>query len=103
MFHCTQVYVFTAVGVDEFGVDEAHFQVVQHGRFMKVTQSRQVILSHQDVRVPQVRQGFSLRVQLVLQILSHTQTGRVLGLPEFISKLRYKKALCFLPGYLNVL
>lgn len=44
--------VFTAVGVDEFGVDEAHFQVVQHGRFMKVTQSRQVILSHQDVRVP---------------------------------------------------
>lgn len=61
--------VFTAVGVDEFGVDEAHFQVVQHGRFVEVTQSCQVVFTHQDVGVPQVWQSFSLQVQLVLQFL----------------------------------
>lgn len=89
--------MFTAVGVDEFGVDEAHFQVVQHGRFVKVTQRRQVIFSHQDVGVPQVRQGFSLRVQLVLQILTHKHIIRISDLPEFISKLRHNKGiLCFL-------
>lgn len=69
--------MFTAVGVDEFGVDEAHFQVVQHGRFMKVTQSRQVIFSHQDVGVPQVREDFSLRVQLVLQILNTPTQNKI--------------------------
>jgi hypothetical protein len=45
--------VLTAVGVDELGVDEAHFEVVQDGRFVEVAQRCQVILPHQQVRVSQ--------------------------------------------------
>lgn len=59
----------TAVGIDEFGVDEAHFEIVQHRRLVQVTERREVIFSHQDVRVPQVRKVFRLGVQLVFNFL----------------------------------
>ena len=45
--------VSTAVGVDVIGLQEAYSEVVQHSRFMEVAKCREVILSHQDIRVPQ--------------------------------------------------
>lgn len=42
----------TAVSVDELGVDETHFEIVKDGRFVEVTESGEVILAHQNVRVP---------------------------------------------------
>ena len=59
----------TTVGVDEFRVYKADFEVMQHSRLVEVAERRQVILSHQDVRVPQVGEVLSLGVQLVLNIL----------------------------------
>lgn len=66
----------TTVGVNKFGVDEANFEVVEHGRLMEVAESCEVILSHQDVWVPQVRQVLRLRVQFVLDDLSMSQVKR---------------------------
>lgn len=62
-------FFITAVGVDKLGVCESDPQVEQHGRFMEVTESREVVLAHQDVRVTKMRQNASLRVQLVLALL----------------------------------
>lgn len=59
----------TAVRVDELGVDEADFEVVQHSWLMEVAECREVILAHQDVWVSQVRQVLHLGVQLVLDVL----------------------------------
>lgn len=59
----------TAISVDELGVDEADFEVVQHCRLMEVAERREVILAHQDVRVSQVGQVLGFGVQLVLKIL----------------------------------
>ena len=61
--------VLTAVGVDELGVDEAHFEVVEHGGLVQVAERREVVLAHQDVRVPEVGQVLRLGVQLMLQVL----------------------------------
>lgn len=52
----TNNILITAVGVDEFGVCESDPEVVQNGRFMEVTESREVVLTHQDVRVTKRRQ-----------------------------------------------
>ena len=41
----------TAVGVDVVGLKEADLEVVQDGRLVQVAEGREVILSHQDVRV----------------------------------------------------
>lgn len=41
----------TAVSVDELGVHEADFEIVQHGWLVEVAERRQVVLAHQDVRV----------------------------------------------------
>lgn len=59
----------TTVSVDELRVDEADFEVVQHGRLVEVAERCEVILTHQDVRVSQVRQVLRLGVQLVLEVL----------------------------------
>lgn len=65
----TNNILITAVGVDEFGVCESNPEVVQDGRFMEVTESREVVLTHQDVRVTKRRQNSTLWVQLVLKFL----------------------------------
>lgn len=52
----------TAVGVDKLRVDESDAQVVQHGRFVQVAQSGEVILAHQDVWVTQGRWSAALGV-----------------------------------------
>ena len=36
----------TAVGVDDFGLHEAHSEVVKNRRFVEVAESRQVVLSY---------------------------------------------------------
>lgn len=59
----------TAVSVDELGVHETDFEVVEHGRLVEVAERCEVILAHQDVRVPQVRQVLRLGVQFVLEAL----------------------------------
>lgn len=46
----------TAVGVDAAVVQEPDPQVVQDGRFVEETESGQVVLPLQDVRVPQRRE-----------------------------------------------
>lgn len=84
---------FTAVGVDEFGVDEAHFQVVQHSRFVQITQCCQVIFSHQDVWIAQVRQVLGFRVQLVLQILENTPKKNTILTPPSSSNHLMKKPI----------
>lgn len=50
---------------------------MQHGGFMKVAESRQVVLPHQDVGIPEERQSVGLRTHLVLQGLDQntTQSG----------------------------
>ena len=46
----------TAVGVDDFGLHEAHSEVVKNRRFVEVAESRQVVLSYEDVGVAEVGQ-----------------------------------------------
>lgn len=62
----------TAVGVDVVGLQEADLEVVQDGRFMKVTESREVVLTHQDVGVTEERKRVRLRTHRVLQRLRGT-------------------------------
>lgn len=67
----------TAVSVNELGVDETDFEVVEHGRLVEITERCEVILAHQDVGVPQVRQVLRLGVQFVLEALRRShQSGR---------------------------
>lgn len=80
----------TAVGVDELGVDEAHFKVVQHRRLVQVAESCEVILSHQDVRVSQVWKILGLGVQLVFNFLwssKHNTNGSFHSRPCCFSPL----------------
>lgn len=75
----------TAVSVDELGVDETDFEVVEHGRLVEVAERCEVILAHQDVRVPQVRQVLRLGVQFVLEALRRShQSGNKLIIHLFI-------------------
>ena len=66
----------TAVGVDVVGLQEADSQVVQDRRFVQVTEGCQVVLAHQDVRVPQEGQRVLLRTHWVLQRLRQRCTIR---------------------------
>lgn len=59
----------TAVGVNGPGVHKAHSEVVQDRRLVQVAESRQVVLPHQDVGVPQGRQLLGFRVYFVLHLL----------------------------------
>lgn len=59
----------TAVRVDQPGVREAHFQVVQQRGLMQVTEGGQVVQALQDVWVPQRWQGGGLAAYLVLHHL----------------------------------
>lgn len=43
--------LITTVRVNQLGVDEAHFEVVQHCRLVEVAESREIIFPHQDVGV----------------------------------------------------
>lgn len=64
----------TAVGVNELRVDEADFEIVQHGWLVEVAERCEVILAHQDVRVSQVRQVLCFGVQEVLEALRIKRT-----------------------------
>lgn len=66
----------TAVSVDELGIDETDFEVVEHGWLVEVAERCEVILAHQDVRVPQVRQVLCLGVQFVLEALRRSHQSR---------------------------
>lgn len=59
--------LLTAVGVNEFGFREADPEVVEHRGLVEVAEGRQVILTHQDVRVPERRQRF--RINRIIQLL----------------------------------
>jgi hypothetical protein len=48
--------ILTTVGVDEFGLCEADSEIMQHCGLMEVAEGCEVILTHQDVRVPKRRQ-----------------------------------------------
>lgn len=56
-------FISTTVGVDDPGLHESHFEVVQNCRFVQVAESRQVVLSNQDVRVAKGGQFGLGRVQ----------------------------------------
>ena len=59
----------TAVGVDVVGLQEADLEVVQDGRLVQVAEGREVVLAHQDVRVPQEGERV-FRTDAVLQRLN---------------------------------
>lgn len=44
-------WTLTTVCVDVVGLEEPDFEVVENRRLMQVAQGRQVILSHQDIRI----------------------------------------------------
>lgn len=54
---------------------------MEHGWLVEVAESSEVILAHQDVRVPQVRQVLRLGVQLVINGLDG-QKNKCLKLPH---------------------
>lgn len=64
----------TTVSVNELRVDEADFEIVQHGWLVEVAERCEVILAHQDVRVSQVRQVLCFGVQEVLEALRTKHT-----------------------------
>lgn len=64
----------TAVSVNELRVDEADFEIVQHGWLVEVAERCEVILAHQDVRVSQVRQVLCFGVQEVFEALKIKHT-----------------------------
>lgn len=59
--------LLTAVGVNELGLREADPEVVQHCGLVEVAEGREVILTHEDVRVPERRQRS--RIHGVIQLL----------------------------------
>lgn len=61
-----QKTVLATIGVDEFGVYEADFEVVQDSRLVQIAECCEVVLPHQDVGVPQGRQLLRLRIQAIL-------------------------------------
>lgn len=65
--------VHTTVSVDELGVHEADFEVVQHGRLVQVAECREVIFADQDVGITQVRKVLRLGVQFVLDVLKRNE------------------------------
>lgn len=63
--------ISTAVGVDDPGLHEAHFQVVQNRRLVQVAESSEVVLPNQDVRVAKGGQFWFGRVHGVVAHLCH--------------------------------
>lgn len=59
----------TTVGVDMVGLQEADLEVVQHCRLVQVAEGREVILSHQDVRVSKEGQWIVFRTDWICQCL----------------------------------
>lgn len=53
---CSREPLLTAVGVNELGFREADPEVVEHRGLVEVAEGREVILPHEDVRVPERRQ-----------------------------------------------
>lgn len=51
-FSLKHTHWLTTVGVNVIGLDEADLEVVEHSRLMEVAESREVILSHQNIRIP---------------------------------------------------
>lgn len=45
----------TTVSVNVIGLQETHFEIVEHSRLMEVAESCEVIFSHQNVRIPKKR------------------------------------------------
>lgn len=64
--------ISTTVRVDDPGLHESHFEVVQNCRFVQVAESSQVVLSHQDVRVAK---GGQLRLGRVQGVVAHLCSG----------------------------
>lgn len=61
--------LLTTVRVDVVRLKEADLEVVQDGRLVQVAESREVIFSHQDVRVPQEGKRVAVSTHRVLQRL----------------------------------
>lgn len=59
----------TAVCIDDSGLHESHFEIVQDRRFMQVAQSSEVIFPHQDVWVAKRGQFWPWRVNGVVALL----------------------------------
>ena len=78
----------TTVCVDGLGIHKADLDVVKDSRFVEVAQSRQVVLSNQDVWVPQEGEGLVLTPHRVRYRLG-TTGGAVL--------LHTVKYLCYRP------
>lgn len=67
--------ISTTVGVDDPGLHESHFEVVQNRRFVQVAEGSQVVLSHQDVRVAKRGQCWFARVHGVVAHLCRRGGG----------------------------
>lgn len=61
--------LLTTVCVDVVGLKEANLEVVQDGRFVQVAECREVIFSHQDVRVPEEGKRVAVSTHRVLKRL----------------------------------
>lgn len=68
-------WTLTAVRVDVVGLQEPDFEVVEDGGFVEVAQSRQVILSHQDIGIAQERQLVSLEINGIFVELRRDTRG----------------------------
>lgn len=64
-----QRFLITAVSVDKLAVCESDPEVVQHGGFVEIAESREVILAHQDVWITERGQDDILWIQFVLGLL----------------------------------
>lgn len=65
--HSLRNALLTTVGVNEFGLRKAHSEVVEHRGLVQVAEGREVILTHEDVRVAERRQ--TLGINGIIQLL----------------------------------
>ncbi len=72
---------------------------MQDGRFMEVTESREVVLTHQDVRVTKRRQNSTLWVQLVLKFLRTDARVQL----KLLWRIKHSLKLNLLPCPINYL
>lgn len=56
-----RIALLTTVGVNEFGFCKADSEIVEHCGLVEVAEGREVILTHEDVRVPKWRQRFWIK------------------------------------------
>lgn len=69
--------LLTTVGIDVVRLKEANLEVVQDGRFVQVAECREVIFSHQDVRVPQEGKRVAVSTHRVLKRLRQPDKQRL--------------------------